>query len=37
MSQDLIYEVKDRVGYIAINRPEQRNAITPEAISLFLK
>ena len=37
MSQDLIYEVKDRVGYITINRAEQRNAITPEAISLFHK
>ena len=24
---EVIYEVRDRVGYITLNRPEQRNAI----------
>ncbi|HQG32664.1 MAG TPA: enoyl-CoA hydratase/isomerase family protein, partial [Deltaproteobacteria bacterium] len=31
----LLYRVEDGVGYITINREPQRNAITPEALSLF--
>ena len=36
MSSKLIYEVKDRIAYITINRPEAMNAMDPdiyEAIS----
>jgi enoyl-CoA hydratase/carnithine racemase len=31
----LLYRVDEGVGYITINREAQRNAITPEALSLF--
>jgi enoyl-CoA hydratase/carnithine racemase len=31
----LLYRVEGNVGYITINREVQRNAITPEAVSLF--
>ena len=38
MSEDhLLYSVEDHVANIRINREQQRNAITPEAIALFLK
>jgi len=33
--EHLLYEVKDNVARITINREKQRNAITPEAIELF--
>lgn len=37
MSDDhLLYRVEENIAYITINREQQRNAITPEAISLFL-
>lgn len=35
--EHLIYRAEDRIGYITINREQQRNAITPEAVTLFLK
>ncbi len=31
----LIYEVRDQVGWITINRESQRNAINPAALALF--
>jgi enoyl-CoA hydratase/carnithine racemase len=31
----LIYEVRDRAAWLTINRPDKRNAISPEAMSLF--
>ncbi len=31
----LTYEVKDRAAWLTINRPEKRNAISPEAMTLF--
>jgi enoyl-CoA hydratase/carnithine racemase len=34
--QHLLYDVKDHVALITINRERQRNAITSEAIGLFL-
>jgi enoyl-CoA hydratase/carnithine racemase len=38
MSEDhLLYSVEDHVANIRINREQQRNAITPEAIALFLE
>jgi enoyl-CoA hydratase/carnithine racemase len=38
MSEDhLLYSVEDYVANIRINREQQRNAITPEAIALFLE
>lgn len=33
---DLTYEVQDRVGWITIQRPQQRNALSPAAIQAFL-
>ena len=33
--QHLLYRVEDGIGTITINREQQRNAITPEAIDLF--
>ena len=35
MSEDLLYEVKDRVGFLTINREERRNAISLEMIRSF--
>ena len=35
MSDDLLYEVKDRVGFLTINREERRNAISLEMIWSF--
>ena len=34
--EHLLYEVRDNIAYITINREQQRNAITPEAVGLFL-
>jgi enoyl-CoA hydratase/carnithine racemase len=34
---DLLYEVKQNVGYLTINREAQRNAISAEVTSLFFK
>ena len=31
----LLYRVEEHIGYITINREAQRNAITPEAVTLF--
>ncbi len=36
MSDDLLYEVKDRVAFLTINREERRNAISQEMILSFL-
>ncbi|HDP81389.1 MAG TPA: enoyl-CoA hydratase [Spirochaetes bacterium] len=33
--QHLLYRVHEKVGYITINREQQRNAITAEAVALF--
>ncbi len=33
----LLYRVKDNIAYFTINRKEQRNAISMEALDLFLK
>jgi len=33
---DLLYEVKDQIAWVTINREPQRNAISADAISLFL-
>lgn len=33
MSNLVVYEVKDRVGYITLNRPEKRNALSYEMVS----
>ena len=33
---DLLYEVKDRIAWVTINREKQRNAISYDAIQLFL-
>ena len=35
MSNDLLYEVKDRVGFLTINREDRRNAISLEIIQSF--
>jgi enoyl-CoA hydratase/carnithine racemase len=35
MNEDLLYEVKDQVGYLIINRETRRNAISQEMISAF--
>ena len=32
MSDLVLYEVKDRVGYITLNRPEKRNALSFEFV-----
>jgi enoyl-CoA hydratase/carnithine racemase len=38
MSEDhLLYRVEESIAYFTINREEQRNAISPEVIELFLK
>jgi enoyl-CoA hydratase/carnithine racemase len=31
----LIYQVEDRIGWITMNREAQRNALSPEALTLF--
>jgi len=31
----LTYEVKDKAAWLTINRPDKRNAISPEAMTLF--
>ena len=36
MSEDLLYEVKDRVAFVTINRETRRNAISQEMITAFL-
>lgn len=33
MSEIVLYEIKNRVAYITINRPEKRNAINPELVT----
>jgi enoyl-CoA hydratase/carnithine racemase len=35
MTEDLLYEVKDQVGYLTINREARRNAISQEMITAF--
>ena len=37
MSDDLLYEVKDLVAYMTINRESKRNAISQEMITAFLE
>ena len=37
MSSKLIYEVKDRIAYITINRPEVMNAMDPEVYAAISK
>jgi len=34
--EHLLYRVEEKVAHITINREQQRNAITPQAITLFL-
>jgi len=36
MGDDLLYEVKDRVAFLTINREDRRNAISQEMIQSFL-
>ncbi len=33
--QDLLYHVRDHIGYITINREKYRNSISPAAVTLF--
>ncbi len=35
--KELIYEKKEHIAYISINRPERKNAISANAISLFIE
>ncbi|MBF0232827.1 MAG: enoyl-CoA hydratase/isomerase family protein [Desulfamplus sp.] len=35
--KDLLYSTKEGVGYITINRENRQNAISPEAVTLFLE
>ena len=37
MSSKLIYEVKDRIAYITINRPEAMNAMDPDVYEALSK
>lgn len=32
----VLYETKERVGYITLNRPEKRNALSPELVAALL-
>jgi enoyl-CoA hydratase/carnithine racemase len=36
MSEDLLYEVKERVAFLTINRESRRNAISQDVITAFL-
>jgi len=35
MNDLVLYEVKDRIGYITLNRPEKRNALSAELVESF--
>ena len=35
MSEQLLYEVKERVAWLTINREEKRNSISPQVVELF--
>jgi len=35
MSEELLYEVRDRVAWLTINRESKRNAISPDVVALF--
>lgn len=35
MTQDLLYEVRDKTAFLTINREDRRNTITQEMVSLF--
>ncbi|MFP3980135.1 MAG: enoyl-CoA hydratase/isomerase family protein [Desulfobacterales bacterium] len=37
MGEELLYEVKDRVAWLTINREERRNSISPQVVELFQK
>ena len=37
MNEDLLYEVKENVGWITLNRESKRNAISLDMIASFLK
>jgi enoyl-CoA hydratase/carnithine racemase len=37
MSEDLLYEIRDRVAFLTINREDRRNAISQEMIHSFLE
>jgi enoyl-CoA hydratase/carnithine racemase len=37
MSEELLYEVRQRVAWLTINREEKRNSISPRVIELFNK
>jgi enoyl-CoA hydratase/carnithine racemase len=37
MSEDLLYEMKDRAAFLTINRESKRNAISQEMINAFLE
>ncbi len=37
MSEELLYEVRDHVAWLTINREEKRNSISPQVVSLFLQ
>ncbi|MFH2132671.1 MAG: enoyl-CoA hydratase/isomerase family protein, partial [bacterium] len=34
---DVLYEIKDRVAFLTINREQHRNSISPQAIELYFK
>jgi enoyl-CoA hydratase len=37
MSKELLYEVKEHVAFLTINREEKRNAISQDMITAFLE